>query len=289
MARIPAGRGRPGPIPSAHAITAPWEKPPSTVRSIGTPVRSASPSSQDAGARRWRGRSRRPACPSSSSRTSGARSAAAPAGRAGTAPTSRSRGSKTSISGATSCSLVPRPWRRTIAPAGSPAGHPQLLDQLVDVGHEADAIASGTGGTTTPRSAAPPAARALRSRAAGARAAARPGRGRRRSGAASPSAASRPPSPPASRSARPSGCGCPACPPPSRSSTRSSSISPVRCSPATRRRRALVRRAGARRRRPARAAPRRRLERAALTFPVTADLDVTPLQLRMAELGILTG
>ena len=29
--------------------------------------------------------------------------------------------------------------------------------------------------------------------------------------------------------------------------------------------------------------------RAALTFPVTTDLDVTPLQLRMAELGILTG
>ena len=37
IARIPAGRGRPGPSPSAHAITAPWEKPPSTVRSIGTP------------------------------------------------------------------------------------------------------------------------------------------------------------------------------------------------------------------------------------------------------------
>ena len=47
MARIPAGRGRPGPSPSAHAITAPWEKPPSTVRSIGTPVRAASPSSHD--------------------------------------------------------------------------------------------------------------------------------------------------------------------------------------------------------------------------------------------------
>jgi hypothetical protein len=30
-------------------------------------------------------------------------------------------------------------------------------------------------------------------------------------------------------------------------------------------------------------------ERAALTFPVTADLDITPLQLRMAELGIVTG
>jgi hypothetical protein len=30
-------------------------------------------------------------------------------------------------------------------------------------------------------------------------------------------------------------------------------------------------------------------ERAALTFPVTADLDITPLQLRMAELGILMG
>jgi len=29
--------------------------------------------------------------------------------------------------------------------------------------------------------------------------------------------------------------------------------------------------------------------RAALTFPVTTDLDVTRLQLRMAELGILTG
>jgi hypothetical protein len=29
--------------------------------------------------------------------------------------------------------------------------------------------------------------------------------------------------------------------------------------------------------------------RAALTFPVTADLDITRLQLRMAELGILTG
>jgi hypothetical protein len=30
-------------------------------------------------------------------------------------------------------------------------------------------------------------------------------------------------------------------------------------------------------------------ERAALTFPVTADLDVIRLQLRMAELGIVTG
>ncbi|MEO8690867.1 MAG: hypothetical protein ABI611_21955 [Solirubrobacteraceae bacterium] len=29
--------------------------------------------------------------------------------------------------------------------------------------------------------------------------------------------------------------------------------------------------------------------RAALTFPVTADLDITRLQLRMAELGIMTG
>ena len=29
-------------------------------------------------------------------------------------------------------------------------------------------------------------------------------------------------------------------------------------------------------------------ERAALRFPVTTDLDITPLQLRMAELGILT-
>ena len=47
MARIPAGRGRPGPSASAQAITAPWEKPPSTVRSIGTPVRSARPSSQE--------------------------------------------------------------------------------------------------------------------------------------------------------------------------------------------------------------------------------------------------
>ena len=47
MARRPAGRGRPGPSASAHAITAPWEKPPSTVRSIGTPVRSASPSSHE--------------------------------------------------------------------------------------------------------------------------------------------------------------------------------------------------------------------------------------------------
>ena len=31
------------------------------------------------------------------------------------------------------------------------------------------------------------------------------------------------------------------------------------------------------------------MTRAALTFPVTTDLDVTRLQLRMAELGILTG
>jgi hypothetical protein len=30
-------------------------------------------------------------------------------------------------------------------------------------------------------------------------------------------------------------------------------------------------------------------ERAALKFPVTADLDITPLRLRMAELGIVTG
>jgi hypothetical protein len=30
------------------------------------------------------------------------------------------------------------------------------------------------------------------------------------------------------------------------------------------------------------------LERAALRFPVTTDLDITPLRLRMAELGILT-
>ncbi len=30
-------------------------------------------------------------------------------------------------------------------------------------------------------------------------------------------------------------------------------------------------------------------ERAALTFPVTPDLDVTPLRLRMAELGIVSG
>ena len=31
------------------------------------------------------------------------------------------------------------------------------------------------------------------------------------------------------------------------------------------------------------------LARAALRFPATADLDITPLRLRMAELGILTG
>ena len=30
-------------------------------------------------------------------------------------------------------------------------------------------------------------------------------------------------------------------------------------------------------------------KRAALTFPATTDLDITPLRLRMAELGILTG
>jgi hypothetical protein len=30
-------------------------------------------------------------------------------------------------------------------------------------------------------------------------------------------------------------------------------------------------------------------ERAAMRFPVTADLDITPLRLRMAELGIVTG
>ena len=46
MARMPAGRGRPGPSASAHAITAPCEKPPITVRSMPTPVRSPSPSSQ---------------------------------------------------------------------------------------------------------------------------------------------------------------------------------------------------------------------------------------------------
>ena len=31
------------------------------------------------------------------------------------------------------------------------------------------------------------------------------------------------------------------------------------------------------------------VERAALRFPATADLDITPLRLRMAELGIVTG
>ena len=43
-AMIPAGEGRPLPRPSAYDITAPCEKPPMTVRSIGTPVRSGSPS-----------------------------------------------------------------------------------------------------------------------------------------------------------------------------------------------------------------------------------------------------
>jgi hypothetical protein len=45
---------------------------------------------------------------------------------------------------------------------------------------------------------------------------------------------------------------------------------------------------------PGQAAPHAQLhtaasERAALTFPATADLDITPLQLRMVELGIITG
>ena len=41
----PAGRGRPAPSPSAYVMTAPCEKPPSTVRSEAMPVSAASASS----------------------------------------------------------------------------------------------------------------------------------------------------------------------------------------------------------------------------------------------------
>jgi hypothetical protein len=41
-----AGRGRSLPSPSAYDITAPCEKPPSTVRSVGTPMASGSASNQ---------------------------------------------------------------------------------------------------------------------------------------------------------------------------------------------------------------------------------------------------
>ena len=46
MATIPAGRGRDAARPSEYDMTAPCEKPPSTVRSIGTPASSRAPSSQ---------------------------------------------------------------------------------------------------------------------------------------------------------------------------------------------------------------------------------------------------
>ena len=53
-------------------------------------------------------------------------------------------------------------------------------------------------------------------------------------------------------------------------------------------RRALVRRAGARGARRLEALHTAAAERAALTFPVTPDLDITPLRLRMVERGILS-